>query len=46
MRWSDSGKWRDDRGGVREERERERKNERGIGREGERGRREYDEREC
>lgn len=32
--------------GVREERERERKNERGIGREGERGRREYGEREC
>lgn len=35
-----------DRGDVRKERERERKNERGIGREGERGRREYGEREC
>lgn len=35
-----------DRGGVKKERERERKNEREIGREGERGRREYGEREC
>jgi len=35
-----------DREDVRKERERERKNERGIGREGERRRREYDEREC
>lgn len=32
--------------GMREEREKERKNERGIGREGEKGRREYGEREC
>lgn len=40
MRWSDSGKWRGDTDGwegVKEERERERKNKREIGREGERG---------